>query len=322
VLLLSAIMADNEAIARRILPMNQKQLIAECKARNLTHYGSKAQMVDRLLQHLGVSREDLEEPLQHGNRAPPQQPQQGNATAQPFNPPQSQDVTVSREDNPPRGQSESQSNRLESLLTTLVDRMEKIEQRISVQEDMSSTLVSEVSAIPVDSSETRKFWPDLRFKSFDLSQDYEIYQKVGRLATSIRVGDPRNIQGVMNTAKQIEEIVARQATRVVLSDRGEEHVANFIATDDQGTFMDQFAGKIKDGRKYTGFKRRDSPSSVTHGDRTSSFTDFRQPDPKRQKALQCWTCGEFGHTKFVCKQKNRKLDQGNVGKPAIQPPKT
>ena len=49
--------------------MQSKPLIAECKARGLAYSGSKAQMVERLLQHIGVSREDLEEPLHPGRRA-------------------------------------------------------------------------------------------------------------------------------------------------------------------------------------------------------------------------------------------------------------
>lgn len=337
-------MADNEAIARGFLTLKSKDLILECKARGLKYNGTKAQMVDRLIQSLGLSREALEAqrvellvdpiPVHQHQRilvdedqpvlrvAPPRiQVQEDQA-------PQVQHIA--REVQPVLRRDELQSRQLESVLNQIMSRMERMEQRVAAQEDLSAGLVSEVSSLPVvDSSlESRKYWPDIKFKNFNLSQEYEIFQKIGRLSSSIQSGDVRNFESIAKMAKQIEDVAGLQALKIVLIDRGEENIVNYIRTDDKGTFLEQYSGMIKEGRKFAGSKRKEPPTNITYAERfptnvahTERFGDNQQPFQKRQKPLQCWTCGKFGHTKFNCDQK-KKLDQGNGSKPAFLPPKT
>jgi hypothetical protein len=349
-------MANLEATISRILSLKSVDLQRECRESGLRVGGTKTVMQERIFENLGISRQEVERFLAtHGENV-----QRGDAVIQDrvvpvplIAPVRNDPVPVAQMAVPPQvpapvqvqHQVQNPFSVLHNLVQQVNDRLGSLERRVEANNDLGAHLprASEFSA------EILRTWPDLKLKSSEIAENYEVFKTIGRLAGTIGKAMARG--PVAEMAKEIEEIATLQATKLVLQDRGEDGVAESLSSKDKGTFMDRWENSIKEARKI-GAKRKgvDSPSwplqfhsvPVTPVSTVAPFqfqsppfasympyhqpvpadnTTFRQQMPvhndKRSKVV-CWNCGQAGHTKPHCKQ---AIKEGNEGH-SVPPSKT
>jgi len=294
-------MNDNLEIAKNIIELNYQALRAESKRRGLNAGGKRADILNRILSSMGLTvdqvrnyRDQLTNDVEVLRDAPV---------------PSSSEVSRVSDQARVAGVEE----KLENILKLFAGRLQSVEQKLSAQEEFTAELLSEDNLkVPFGlSNEIMKFWPDRRAKEWELQQEYDSFMKLGRLASTIRIAGGSN-QTVLQASKAMEEMIGAQAMKVWLIDQGEKEAAQYIDQGLEGTFADRFSSKLKEIRRFTGFKRKGFAALDLQSNGAKSSAVSLQDSSIKRSRLTCWNCGKPGHRRESCMSPQSK--QGNESK--------